>query len=82
MAIQTATAYDPGVRSVADQLKLEDRARIASLSPEARVALSLRLGEEALALLRAARGMSRAEARALARSLRSADRRRSAPGAG
>ncbi len=82
LAIRSATAYDRGVRSVADQLEIEDRARMAALSPEARVALSLRLGEEALAILCAARGLARTEARALAHSLRSAGRRQAAPATG
>jgi hypothetical protein len=48
--------HDPLVRSVADRLKDEDRARIAALSPEARVALSLRLAEAAIGVLCARRG--------------------------
>jgi len=74
--------YDPLVRSVADRLKDEDRARIAALSPEARVALSLRLAEAAIGVLCAAQGLSRAEATRLARSIRSRGRRASASASG
>ncbi len=74
---RSAFGYDLSVRSVADQLKQEDRARIAALSPEARVALSLRLGQSALRVLCAARGVSPAEAAALARAIRSRGRRSS-----
>jgi hypothetical protein len=77
-----AFRYHRRVRSVADELKREDRARMAALSPEARIALSLRLAERALGVLCAARGLSRAEAAALARSLRSRGRRPSASASG
>lgn len=65
------------MRSVADQLKEEDRARIAALSPEQRVALSLRLGETAACVLCAAQGLERDEAVKLARGVRSRGRRAS-----
>jgi len=70
------------MRSVADQLREEDRARVAALSPEARVALSLRLGEMATEILRATRELPRAQAVQLARSLRSRGRRRSGSASG
>jgi len=63
------------MRSVADQLRAEDRARMAALSPEERVALSLRLGEQGMALLCAAQGLTRAEAGRLARAQRNRGRR-------
>jgi hypothetical protein len=63
------------VRSVADHLKAEDLTRLAALAPEARVALSLRLGDAATEILCAARGISREEAAALTRAVRSRGRR-------
>ena len=55
---------------------------MAALSPEARIALSLRLGETGLDVLRAARGLSRAEAVDLARTLRQRGRRASVSASG
>jgi hypothetical protein len=69
--------YDPRVRSVADQLKAEDLARMAALSPEERIGLSLRLGESAIEVLCAAQGLTRAEALALVQRIRSEGRRAS-----
>lgn len=64
-----------GMRSVADELRAEDLERMAALSPEARIALSLRIAESSIEVLRAARGLTRAEAVALARTTRSRGRR-------
>jgi hypothetical protein len=49
------------VRSVADDLKQQDRERVAKLSPEERMRLALELGERDLALFCAAQGLDRAE---------------------
>lgn len=48
---------------------------MAALSPEERVVLSLRLGEQGMALLCAAQGLTRAEAGRLARTQRNRGRR-------
>lgn len=77
-----ALGYDSRMRSVADQLREQDRARMGALSPEQRVALSLRLGEAGVRVLCAARGVSREEAVKLARALRSRGRRASGSAAG
>lgn len=79
---RVAFGYDRDVRSVADQLKEEDRSRIAALSPEQRVTLSLRLGETATQVLRAAQGLSHAEAVKLVRAIRSRGRRARGPASG
>jgi len=55
---------------------------MGALSPEQRVALSLRLGEAGVRVLCAARGVSREEAVKLARALRSRGRRASGSAAG
>ncbi|HET8540998.1 MAG TPA: hypothetical protein VFL83_14085 [Anaeromyxobacter sp.] len=70
------------MRSVADELKREDRARLAALSPGERIALSVRLAEAAIEVLRAARGLSRGDAVALARRVRRSGRRASASASG
>lgn len=70
------------MRSVADELEREGRARTAALSPEARIALAIRLAETGIDLLCAARGLSRADAVALARGLRHRGRRPSAAASG
>ena len=54
-----------------EQLKEEQRARFAAMTPAQRVALSERLGEEGLAEYMSAHGLDRAEAvRAIKRSRR------------
>jgi hypothetical protein len=59
------------MRSVADDLRDESRRRLAELSPAARIALALALGDEDLAALCEARQISAGAARAiLARSRR------------
>jgi hypothetical protein len=70
------------VRSVADRLRSEDRERLAALSPEERVALSLRLAAAAAEVLCAARGLTRAEAAALSRRVRAQGRRPSVAASG
>lgn len=52
------------MESVADQLRREDARRLSQLSVEARVALALRLGDDDVALYRAAHGVSERDARA------------------
>ncbi len=74
--------YHRFVRSVADQLKQEDRARMAALSPARRVALSLRLAETAQRVLCAAQGLERDEAVKLARAIRHRGRRASGSASG
>jgi hypothetical protein len=66
------------MRSVADRLREEDRQALARLSPTARVALALALGERDLELFRHARRpvLSRAEAARLLERGRQAGRRR------
>ena len=58
----TRFRYTAAMGSVADQLKREDLRRALAMSPDERVALAFRLGEEDLAIYRAATGMSRDEA--------------------
>jgi hypothetical protein len=59
------------MRSVADELRDEARRRDAALSPEARIELALRLGDDDARALAVARGISVAAARAeIARSRR------------
>jgi hypothetical protein len=70
------------VRSVADRLRDADRSRVAALSPEERVALSLRLASAAADVLCAARGLTRPEAAALARRVRAQGRRPSRSASG
>ncbi|OGK85443.1 MAG: hypothetical protein A2X52_17895 [Candidatus Rokubacteria bacterium GWC2_70_16] len=67
------------MRSVADELRDEDRQAVLAMSPAARVALALALGERDLDLFRAARRplLSRAEARRLLDRQRQRGRRRS-----
>src|SRR5436190_2796202 len=52
-----------GMRSVADDLKIESREALASLEPMARIALALALGEQDAGLLACARGITLAQAR-------------------
>ena len=63
------------MRSVADDLRREQRARLARLSPAERVALAERLGAEGLASLMAAQGLERAAALAAIRRTRRIGRR-------
>jgi hypothetical protein len=74
--------HDRFVRSVADQLKEEDRARMAALSPAQRVTLSLRLAETAARVLCAAQGLERDEAVKLPRAIRHRGRRASGSASG
>ncbi len=55
---------------------------MAAMSPEARVALSVRLAEAATRVLCAVRGLPRADAVALARSVRGRGRRASQSNSG
>jgi hypothetical protein len=50
------------VKSVADELGREDIARVLALSPEERIDLALRLGDEALETYATARAIARDEA--------------------
>jgi hypothetical protein len=57
------------MRSIADALRTDTRRRLADLTPEDRVRLSLELGKADVAALSEARGLSSADARArIARS--------------
>ncbi|HEX7481320.1 MAG TPA: hypothetical protein VF331_26190 [Polyangiales bacterium] len=49
--------------SVADTLRLEQRAAVQPMSPEARILLAFRLGQRDVALYAAAHGVSPVEAR-------------------
>jgi hypothetical protein len=51
------------MRSVADGLRLDSSLRVSRLSVVERIELALRLGEDDVALYRAAHGVSDAEAR-------------------
>lgn len=55
------------MRSVADELVLEERNATLALSVSERVALALRLGEQAIATYASANGVSRDEARRILR---------------
>ena len=57
------TLYSRRMHSrLAEQLKEEQRARFAAMTPAERVALSERLGEQGLAEYMSAQGLNRAEA--------------------
>lgn len=58
------------MRSVADDLRAEARQALAILSPAERLELALRLGDEDIQLLSAARGIPRDDAVAVARRTR------------
>jgi hypothetical protein len=58
------------MRSVADELREEQRRELLALTASERVALALELGERALAIFQSASGLSREEA------LRELERRR------
>jgi hypothetical protein len=61
--------------SVLDDVRREDFAAYAAMSPSARLALSERLGEEALAALMSAHGCDRAAAERLSSRSRRVGRR-------
>ncbi len=62
------------MRSVADDLRSETARRVLEMTPADRVELALRLGDEDVALLRAARDLSEADARMTIRRARQAGR--------
>jgi hypothetical protein len=64
--------------SVANDLAREERARLAALTPDERVAEALALGARSFELYSAASGLSLAEARGAVERRRQARRRRSA----
>ena len=64
-------------RSVAEELRSAERARVAALSPEARVRLALELGRRSLESFAAREGLSLEVARAKLERRRQARRRRS-----
>lgn len=67
------------MRSVADQLRVEDRERMRALTPAERLKLSLRLGEADVVLYAPARGLSAAKhAPACSDGVSTAEYRRSA----
>ena len=70
--------YTLAMRSIADDLRADSRVTATRLSQVERVALALRLGDEDLLLLSAARGVPRDAAIAIARRTRRHGRRRSA----
>ena len=74
--------YTAGMRSIAEQLSRDVRDAVARLSAEERIDLALRLGDEAVALYSAARGVDAVTARACLASLRQAGRRRSRAASG
>lgn len=61
--------------SLLEDLRREDLAEYAAMSPSERLALSERLGEETLAALMSAHGLSRSAALRLARRSRRVGRR-------
>jgi hypothetical protein len=63
------------MRSVADQLRRETHARVLDLPLMERIALSLRLGDEDVALYAAHANLDRAEARRRLRAQRAHGRR-------
>jgi hypothetical protein len=63
------------MRSVADDLRAETARAVARLPPLERIALALRLGDEDVALYRAAHRVSEAEARISLARMRSVGRR-------
>lgn len=62
------------MRSVADDVRLEAARAVARLSLEERIALALELGDDDVALYRAAHGTSDADARAAFRRARAVGR--------
>jgi hypothetical protein len=69
------------MHSVADELRAESRRRVAALPPADRVALALALGDDDVALLATARGITPVEARAAIAAARAIGRRFSASNA-
>ena len=65
-----ALSYNVVMRSVADQLRLDGRRRLASMTPDERLALAFQLADEDIALLRAAEPQTVDEARARIRRSR------------
>jgi hypothetical protein len=65
------------VKSVLDDLRREDRAALLTLTPAARVALALALGERDLEAFRAARSLGREDAERELERQRQRGRRRS-----
>ncbi|RMF24108.1 MAG: hypothetical protein D6760_04060 [Deltaproteobacteria bacterium] len=65
------------MRSVADDLRKEDREAVAALSPAERIRLALRLGEESLAIYMACHAVDRETALAHFRRRMQAGRRSS-----
>ena len=67
------------MRSVADELRVEDRERVLAMTPAERVALALALGDRDLEIFRAAQqpGLSREEAARILDRQRHAGRGRS-----
>lgn len=63
------------MRSVADALRNELRAKVAALTPDARVTLALRLGDDDLAVFCAAQRLDRRAAVRLLERRRQATRR-------
>ena len=66
------------MRSVADELREEDRQRLLAMTPWERMDLALRLGERDITLYSEAHGVSREEARDRLQRARHAGRRPSA----
>ena len=65
------------MRSVGDDLRAESLRRALALTPDERIALAFRLGDEDLALLCAARGLTPEEGKAFIRRVRQTGRRQS-----
>jgi hypothetical protein len=70
-----------GMRSIADDLRIESRRDLAGRTPAERIALAFRLGDDDIALVCAARGLTPDDARRLIAGSRQHGRIRSA-GAG
>jgi hypothetical protein len=64
--------------ALAEQLRVEQRQRLSSLTPAERLALALALGDEGVRTFAAARRVSADQARRLIQQRRQADRRPSA----
>ena len=69
--------YTWPMRSVADDLRAETARAVARLPPAERIALALRLGDDDVALYRAAHGVSEIAARLSLARTRSRGRRQS-----
>lgn len=72
---RSSVVYTGRMRSVADDLRLETRGDVAWRTPAERVELAFRLGEDDVALLCAARGVSRDEAKHIIARSRAVGRR-------